>query len=53
LAKAELGRHPELLEAYPKPDPDSVLAYLTAKFVKRFPKLPDMVPFQGKLKVSW
>jgi len=50
LAKVELGEHPELLEAHPKQDPDSVLAYLTAKFVKMFPTLPDLVPFQESLR---
>jgi hypothetical protein len=52
MAKVHLGEHPELLEAYPKQDPDSVLAYLTARFVKMFPTLPDLVPFQESLKVS-
>jgi hypothetical protein len=51
MAKVQVGKHPELLEAYPKQDPDSVLAYLTARFVKMFPTLPDLVPFQESLKV--
>jgi len=52
VGQSRLGIRPELLETYPKPDPDSLLAYLTARFVKMLPKLPDMVPFQGRLKVS-
>lgn len=51
LAKRRLVEHPELLELCPQ-DPESVIAYLTAKSVRMFLHLPDPIPFSKKLKVA-
>jgi hypothetical protein len=51
FAQHQLAKHPELLDLWPQ-DPESLIAYLTARSVKTFLNFPDLVPFRESLKVS-
>jgi len=51
FAQHQLAKHPELLDLRPQ-NPESLIAFLTARSVKMFLNLPDLVPFREILKVS-
>ena len=51
FAEHQLAKHPELLDLWPQ-HPELLIAYSTAKAVRMFLNLPDLVPFRESLQVA-